>query len=161
MAPLVERASGLMFTSTAMSFKRILVAIEAGPIAARAADVAIGLARSLGAELAVIHAIDPALGYAPESEVPAAELIKLAQDEGKRLLAAFRQRAAVEPAPVEFSPTGRPSAAIEAAAREWRADLIVIGSHGRMGIKRALLGSVAEAVMRHAPCPVLVVRVEG
>lgn len=47
------------------------------------------------------------------------------------------------------------------AAKEWPADLIVIGSHGRGGVKRALLGSVAEGVMRHAPCPVLVVRATG
>jgi nucleotide-binding universal stress UspA family protein len=47
------------------------------------------------------------------------------------------------------------------AAKEWPADVIVIGSHGRAGVTRVLLGSVAEAVMRHAPCPVLVVRPEA
>jgi nucleotide-binding universal stress UspA family protein len=143
-----------------MSFRRLLVAVDAEPIAARAADVAIYLARSLGAELALIHAIDPSFGYAPESGVPAAELVKLAEEDGKRLLAAFRLRAAVEPPPLEFVPVGKPAAEIVKAAREWPADVIVIGSHGRAGVKRALLGSVAEAVMRHAPCPVLVVRAE-
>ena len=48
--------------------------------------------------------------------------------------------------------------AILQAASEWGADLIVIGSHGRDGLTRALLGSVAEGVMRQAPCPVLVVK---
>jgi nucleotide-binding universal stress UspA family protein len=43
-------------------------------------------------------------------------------------------------------------------AKDWRADLIVLGSHGRSGIKRWILGSVAEAVVRHAPCSVEVVR---
>jgi nucleotide-binding universal stress UspA family protein len=46
------------------------------------------------------------------------------------------------------------------AAKAWPADLIVIGSHGRAGIVRTLLGSVAEGVMRHASCPVLVVRAQ-
>jgi len=43
-------------------------------------------------------------------------------------------------------------------AKDWRADLIVLGSHGRSGIKRWILGSVAEAVVRHAPCSVEVAR---
>jgi nucleotide-binding universal stress UspA family protein len=44
-----------------------------------------------------------------------------------------------------------------AAAHEWRAALIVLGTHGRSGVTRLLLGSTAEAVLRHAPCPVVVV----
>jgi universal stress protein A len=56
---------------------------------------------------------------------------------------------------------GKPAAEIVNAAKEWPADVIVIGSHGRAGVTRVLLGSVAEAVMRHAPCPVLVVRPEA
>ena len=51
-----------------------------------------------------------------------------------------------------------PRHAIVEAAREWAADLIVIGSHGRTGIDRLLLGSVAQSVVRHAPCSVDVVR---
>jgi len=46
-------------------------------------------------------------------------------------------------------------------AKDWPADLIVIGSHGRSGMRRALLGSVAEGVMRNATCPVLVVRAQS
>jgi nucleotide-binding universal stress UspA family protein len=45
------------------------------------------------------------------------------------------------------------------AAKEWRVDLIVLGSHGRRGMERLLMGSVAEAVVRHAPCSVQVVRI--
>jgi len=47
---------------------------------------------------------------------------------------------------------------ILAAAREWEADVIVIGTHGRSGVSRLVLGSTAESVVRHAPCPVLVIR---
>lgn len=53
--------------------------------------------------------------------------------------------------------TGDAAREIVAAAREWKADLIVVGTHGRQGIGRMLLGSVAEAVLRHAPCSVLVI----
>jgi nucleotide-binding universal stress UspA family protein len=59
---------------------------------------------------------------------------------------------------LEFVPVGDAASEIAKAAEDWPADLIVIGSHGRGGIRRALLGSVAEGVMRQASCPVLVVR---
>ena len=141
-----------------MSFRRILVAVDESAFAARAADVGFELARSLGVELALIHVVDPSLVAAPESGIPAGELVALAQQDGKRLLAAFGQRAALQPAPLEFIHVGKPAAEIVKAAKDWPADLIVIGSHGRGGVQRLLLGSVAEAVMRHAACPVLVVR---
>jgi universal stress protein A len=57
-------------------------------------------------------------------------------------------------------PIDHPAAEIVKAVKEWPANLIVIGSHGRGGIQRAVLGSVAEAVMRHAPCPVMVIKAE-
>ena len=142
-----------------MSFRKILVAVDESTFAARAADVGFDLARSLGAAVAIIHVVDPAVvAYAPEGGVPAGELIALAQQDGKKLIAAFGQRAALQPAPVEFLQVGKPATEIVKAAQDWPADLIVVGSHGRGGVKRLLLGSVADAVMRHATCPVLVVR---
>jgi nucleotide-binding universal stress UspA family protein len=141
-----------------MNFRRILIAVDNSPIAAHAADVGLELARSLGGEVAFIHAVDPALGYAPEGGISAAELMALAEQDSKRLLAEFQQRASFQPLPLEFLPVGKPGTEIVKAAKDWPADVIVIGSHGRGGLTRLLVGSVAEAVMRHAPCPVLVVR---
>ena len=143
-----------------MRFRRILVAADESAFAARAADVASELARSLGAELAFMHVIDPSLVSAPESGIPAGQLITLAEQDGRRLLAAFSQRASAQPPPLEFIHVGKPATEIVKAAKDWPADLIVIGSHGRGGVKRVLLGSVAETVMRQAACPVLVVRAE-
>lgn len=142
-----------------MSFRKVLVAVDESTFAAHAADVGFDLARSLGAAVAIIHVVDPAVvAYAPEGGIPANDLIALAQQDGKRLLNAFSQRAALQPPPLEFIPVGKSATEIVKAAKEWPADLIVIGSHGRGGVKRLLLGSVADAVMRHATCPVLVVR---
>jgi universal stress protein A len=141
-----------------MRFRRILVAVDAEPIAATAAEVATDLARSLGADLAFVNVIDSALSYAPESGVSPGELTRLAKEEATRLLSTFSQRAALQPQPLSFTPVGKPAAEITRAAKDWSADVIVIGSHGRAGVARALLGSVAEAVTRHAHCPVLVVR---
>ena len=141
-----------------MSVQRILVAVDEAPIAAHAADVAIDLAAGLHAKLALVHVVDPAAVAAPDAGVPEDELIADAEQDAKRLLAGFRQRIAADIIPLEFVRVGTPAAEVARAATEWPADLIVIGSHGRRGLTRALLGSVAEAVMRLAPCPVLVVR---
>jgi universal stress protein A len=142
-----------------MSFRKILIAVDESAFAAHAADVGFELARGLGAEVALIHAVDPSVvAYAPEGGIPAAELVAQAQRHGRELLAAFAQRASLQPAPLEFIHVGKTATEIVKAAKDWPADLIVIASHGRGGVGRLLLGSVAEAVMRHAPCPVLVVR---
>ena len=142
-----------------MSFRKILIAVDESAFAAHATDVGFELARSLGAEVALVHAVDPAVvAYAPEGGIPASELVALAQQDGRRLLAAFAQRASFQPAPLEFIHVGKTATEIVKAAKDWPADLIVIGSHGRGGVNRLLLGSVAEAVMRQAACPVLVVR---
>jgi nucleotide-binding universal stress UspA family protein len=144
-----------------MRFRKILVAVDGSPIAAHAADIGIELSRSLGGELALIHAIDPSSCCAPDSGVSAAELLARAEEDGKRLLAQFSARATLKGPPLEFVQAGKPATEIVKAAKDWPADIIVIGSHGRGGVGRVLLGSVAEGVMRHASCPVLVVRAQA
>lgn len=139
-----------------MSFQRILIAVDGEPLAAHAAELGVELASSLGAEIAFVLAIDPGLSQAPG--ITPADLIAEAEREGRRLIAELRQLRLQTHASLEFIHVGKPASEIVRTAKEWSADIIVIGSHGRHGIQRALLGSVAEAVMRHAPCPVLVVR---
>jgi len=141
-----------------VSFRRILLAVDETPVAAHAVDVGVELAEALGAELAFIVVVDPGQTAMPGSGVPAGDLIALAEQDGKRLLAAFRNRSSREAPALEFVAVGNPAAEIVKTASEWSADVIVIGSHGRRGVERVLMGSVAEAVMRHAPCSVLVVR---
>jgi nucleotide-binding universal stress UspA family protein len=142
-----------------VNFSRLLLAVDDSPVAAHAVDAGAGLARQLGAELALIHVIDPAETFAPDSGLPAAELLAMAKQEGRQLLARFRQRLPQDQAPpLEFLPAGKPASEIVKSAKEWPADMIVIGSHGRSGLERVLLGSVAESVLRHAPCSVLVIR---
>lgn len=141
-----------------MSVRRILIAVDENAIAAHAADFGIDLAHSLGAEVGFIHVIDPRGLVAPDSGVPAETLISMAEQEGKRLVAAFRQNMPAGSTALEFVEIGQTATKIAEAARQWPADLIVVGSHGRKGITRTLLGSIAEGIMRHAPCPVLVVK---
>lgn len=139
-----------------MSFRRVLIAVDSTPLAVHAAELGIELATTLGAEIAFVHAIEPGLSQAPG--VLPSDLIAEAEREGRRLIAGFRQLLPQSSSSLEFIQVGKPASEIVRTAKEWPADIIVIGSHGRHGIQRALLGSVAEAVMRHAPCPVLVIR---
>lgn len=142
-----------------MRFERVLIAIDASPLAARAAQVGIELAHSLTAQIGFVHVIDHSLYFGPESGVAADELARQARQDRNRLFAEIRSQLPVGTEALEFTTQGSPGPAIVEAAREWGADIIVIGSHGRRGITRALVGSVAESVMRQARCPVLVVRV--
>lgn len=141
-----------------MSFKRILVAVDESSFAAHAATVGIDLAKTLNAELAFFHAIDPATVSSPESGVAADVLAVTAEREARSLLDAFRERAATTPAALGFLEFGKPVSKVVEGAKNWPADLIVMGSHGRGRIEKLLVGSVAESVLRHAPCPVLIVR---
>lgn len=142
-----------------MSFKKILIAVDEGPFAAHAADAGIDLARQLGAEVAFVTVVDPAMmRVAADSGISEAKWQAAAQHEAKNLLNAFASRAAATPPPLEFPEFGKPSVKIVETARAWPADLIVMGTHGGNVVSNILLGSVAQGVLRHAPCPVMIIR---
>ena len=142
-----------------MSIRKILIAVDDDPVSVRAADVGSELARALGGEVALIHV--NVVEYAGDTGIPRRDLIAQTEQESKRLLSGFRERLSLAPSTLEFVEAGTPATVIARAAKDWPADLIVIGSHGRSGMRRALLGSVAEGVMRNATCPVLVVRAQS
>jgi universal stress protein A len=135
----------------------ILVPVDFSRCAEHALDYACELAGKLGARLHLVNAIGSSL---PELSIAltdqmlasirntnAAELDKLIA--ARRALASFGEARVVDDDPRD---------AIVKAAAVLRADLIIIGTHGRRGLSRALLGSVAEDIIRRAPCPVLAVR---
>ena len=111
--------------------------------------------------MAFIHVIDAALVNAADTGIQPAVFAASAKEDARKLIDGFRKRLPEQLNALEFVQIGTPLTEIVNAAKDWPADLIVIGSHGRGGLKRALLGSVAEGVMRHAHCPVLVVRARG
>lgn len=141
-----------------MSLSRVLIALDSDAIATHAAQVGMELARSLKAELAFVHVIDPASMTGMEGALPADELVSLVERDAKTLVGSFCAQAAQQPPPMQFIPTGAPAAEILKVARQWRAEMIVVGRHSRGALAELLVGSVAEAVLRHASCPVLVVR---
>ena len=142
-----------------MNFKKVLIAVDESTFAAHAAETGLELARSLGAEVAFVTVVEPSLAQsASDSGIPAEQWIARAEQDAKELLAAYRERAASQPPALSFLQRGKPATEIVHAAANWPADLIVMGTHGRGAVGNMLLGSVAEGVLHHANCPVMIVR---
>lgn len=124
--------------------------------AAAAFDHALALAAETDAELHVVNAVDPTL---VPVEVSAEGVYDSLRAAGADLLGELGERAEAEGVPVETAVLdGRPHEAITAYAEDADVDLLVLGTHGRTGLNRWLLGSVAEKVVRTAPAPVLTLR---
>jgi nucleotide-binding universal stress UspA family protein len=138
--------------------KTILVPTDFSEFADHALDYAIMLASKLGAQVHVVHALTipelgvPELGVALTSTMMGS-MVQKNQAALDKLLASHPSANLAT-----MLRTGDPRSVILQAAKELGADLIVMGTHGRRGVSRALLGSIAEAIVRTAPCPVLTVR---
>jgi nucleotide-binding universal stress UspA family protein len=149
-------------------FKHVLVAVDGSPTGNRGLKVAIGLASDQKASLAIVHVIDDVGGVSYVGEmgyVPAGYVDQLLEDlrtNGRRILskaeAAARDGGVDAKAVLVESKGGSIADAILAQARKQHADVIVLGTHGRRGLGRVLMGSDAEAVLRDARVPVLLVR---
>jgi nucleotide-binding universal stress UspA family protein len=139
--------------------RHILVPHDFSETAQAAFDYAVELANKLKARITVMHAYElPSYGY-PDGIAFTAEVagnIQRASEDGLEAVAAKANQPGLEIGKVLRQ--GSAWSQIDAVAKELKADLIVMGTHGRQGITRALLGSVAEKVVRTAPCPVLTVR---
>jgi nucleotide-binding universal stress UspA family protein len=145
-------------------YQRILVPIDDSTTSLRGLDEALRLAKLTGATLRLVHVVDE-LKYVTGFETFATysgDLVPLMAEAGRQILEQGRERAkraGVEAESALFtSLAGRVSEIVAEQAKAWKAELIVIGTHGRHGAARALLGSDAEQVLRMAPVPVLLVR---
>jgi nucleotide-binding universal stress UspA family protein len=138
--------------------RHILVPHDFSDTAQQALAFAVDLAAKLGAKITIVHAYEvPSYGY-PDGVALTAEVadgIRRAAETALEGVAARTRRPGLE---VQALLRQGPAwSEINACARESHAELIVMGTHGRHGLARALLGSVAEKVVRTAPCPVLTV----
>lgn len=137
-----------------LEIKTILHPTDFSPHSEYAYKLAASLARDLNAKLILLHVGEPGIDY---GEI----ITELAwEDHRKRAEEAMRKMMSPTP-PVSIEKRieqGSPGEKIVRVAEETSTDLIVMGTHGRTGLGRLLLGSVAEQVMRKAPCPVMTVR---
>ena len=145
-------------------YARILVAVDGSDVSRSALTHAITMARENGARLLILHVVDevPLLGYSQYADVYGIEDTMIAA--GRRILDKAAARASEAGAQSEvklaeiLGPGERVSDTIPDQARQWDAELIVVGTHGRRGLHHALLGSVAEGVVRLSSVPVLLIR---
>jgi nucleotide-binding universal stress UspA family protein len=144
-------------------YERILVPVDGSATSQRGLDEAMALAKRLGASLHLLHVVDARLLMLDMSmAMPAQELLDAWQEAGQRLLADALAHVRAKGLPVDgalrMDPTMRVCDVILKEARDSAAGLIVMGTHGRRGLKRMALGSDAELVLRESPVPVLLVR---
>ncbi len=160
-------------------FSRILVAVDSDELVDVVIKEAGDLAKALGSQIAFVHVVDPASALAPLAAADNAggmalptlagpgsaalteQVIEEQREEGESFIETLPSRLPAGIASEVLLREGAPTAGIIDAAREWDADLIIAGTHGRGGLQRLFVGSTAEAVLRAAPCPVLVIRGKG
>lgn len=143
-------------------FERILVPVDDNAVSRRALLKAAELAEQTGAKLIVTHVVEPAPTYTMQvaQNLPAGEFDRSRREYAEALLASMRE--AVPPSVqaeylVRFADRSVWREIVH-ATEALAADLVVIGTHGHDGLARAVLGSVAERVARHAGAPVMLVR---
>lgn len=147
--------------------KRILVPVDGSRPSNRGLAEAIKMARSQKARLCLLHVVDErAVAFSPEAGgVYLDRLLNVMRESGKKILAqaadAARARGVKASTVLVENITRTVADVVVAHARKWHADLIVIGTHGRRGVSRLVMGSDAEGVVRTTPVPVLLVRAPG
>jgi nucleotide-binding universal stress UspA family protein len=139
--------------------QRIVVATDFSDIASHALDEAMDLAEQLGAKITLVHSYEiPVYGFPDGILVASSDVAASLTEGGQRgLEAAIAKR---KSRPVEITPLlrcGPPWEEVNTVASDVNADLIVVGTHGRRGFARAMLGSTAERIVRTATRSVMVV----
>jgi nucleotide-binding universal stress UspA family protein len=142
-----------------LALKTIVVATDFSEVSARALDHAIELARPFDARIVLVHVCEvPVFGFPDGALIATSDMAVRITDGAKVALGAAVEQRKSAGVPIEgMLKTGEACAEIHAVASAVGADLIVIGTHARRGLAHALLGSVAEKIVRTATVPVLTI----
>lgn len=142
---------------------KVLLAVDDEGFGAAIADFATHHQWPVPTEFRILNVIPPIFAYTSFAAVP--DLMQDLRDESRKAgdelvrKIALRMRDVFHASNVEeLVVEGHPADEILSMAKQWKADLILVGSHGRRGISRLVMGSVSMAVVSHAPCSVLVIR---
>jgi len=144
-------------------YKRIFVPVDGSSTSNLGLKEALRLAKQHRARLCLFHAVDELfIAAAAEGMVLPDEVFASLREAGRKILAraaALARKSGVQARTVLVETLAGPAAdAIVGEAKKWKADLIVMGTHGRRGVRRLVMGSDAEQVLRETPVPVLMVR---
>lgn len=140
-------------------YKRILVPVDGSAASLNGLKEAVGLAKATGARLRILHVVDGLAfvgehgGFVSDTAV----FRKSGEEMLAKIMPRVQQQVRADSIVVE-NVSGRASDSIIDMTKEWRADLIIMGTHGRRGVNRLIFGSDAELVIRTAPVPVMLVR---
>lgn len=140
------------------TFKRIVIAVDNSALAEPLAQVGLELVKRLKAEVAVISVIDTRTLMGTEG-LSVNEAIALERSSATENLNIIIKNVFGDYPVSRYIEEGKPHEKILQFATEWLADLIIVGTHGKKGLSRLLLGSVAESVVRHSHIPVTVIPV--
>ncbi|RZT39105.1 universal stress protein [Cupriavidus agavae] len=145
-------------------YERILVAVDGGPSSELAISQAVGLARELGSEVKILFVVDDSEFFFDAACIDPQDILRGLMEVGRKALAGAARRfesagvrVLTELAEKPVSP-GNISGTIVARAEQWPADLVVMGTHGRRGVRRLIMGSVSEGVVARSARPVLLIR---
>lgn len=145
----------------AFRLKRILVPTDFSGFANKALDYAQAFAERNGAEIVLLHVVEPTY-YAELDQTIPPNFFELQRDlvrsRHEHLDRIAKEKVTGRVPARAVVHLGNPYSVIVETAKAMAVDLIIIATHGHTGLKHALLGSTAERVVRHAPCPVLTVR---
>jgi len=142
-----------------LQLKRVLVPIDFSESSLEALKYAVAFAGQFDASICLVHVVEPAAFLNDVRKVPPAVSDREVANKLHHKLVMLARKEIDPVTPVHpLVCIGKPFDEIVRTAKTFNADLIIIGTHGRTGFKRAFLGSTAERVVQHAHCPVLVVR---
>ena len=153
-----------------MLIKKVLIGVDNSKFAENAAKYGFDIAHKFGATVGLVHIVEPiALPYTNTSDVLLGssmeevnvvnelEIMNIQEDLSKKTIENFIKKFSGDTDITHFTEFGNTADGIINCSKEFKADIIVIGTHSRTGIDRLLMGSVAEHVVRHSEIPVLVV----
>lgn len=142
--------------------RKILIALDFSQQSDHACDVALEFAQRFAAAVSIVHVVEPIVWAPGLAEALDAQANATQHGFGDLLITAAAKAREVGVTQIETRlMKGHPFEEITRYAREGNFDLIVVGTHGRRGLDHALMGSVAERVVRTAPCAVLTVNLPG
>lgn len=146
------------------NINRILIAVEDSPYSDQAIHYGMLLAKKMGAKIALVHAddipvstpyiTDPMLGETPLM-IP--EIMQMREEASKNMFIRIHEQYREDVEIKNYTRIGRAQDEILAVAEEYKADLIILGTHGRTGLDHFISGSVSESVARKAKCPVMII----